>query len=267
MRCARRAAALALSERVEFVGSLPRAQALERLRSVDVLLMPSLWEGMPLAALEAMAMGVPVVASAVGGLKEIIEDGRSGFLIDDRDPGRYAAAVRGLRADPAQQRRHASPAPARSWLSGSPGRRRRRPTSTSIARRWPRHDRSLAQLRPADRPPFPRGRAALRRVLDIGAGQGADLLAAGAVQPGCALYAVEAYPPNVELLQGHGVEVVGLDLERDALPYEAGTIDVVIANQILEHTKEVFWIWHELARVLRLHGQLIRRRSQSRLRA
>ncbi|MDF2781518.1 MAG: gumH [Geminicoccaceae bacterium] len=98
-----RAAALALSERVEFTGSLPRAQALERLRAVDVLLMPSLWEGMPLAALEAMAMGVPVVASAVGGLKEIIEDGRSGFLVEGRDPGPYAAAIRRLIADPAER--------------------------------------------------------------------------------------------------------------------------------------------------------------------
>jgi len=99
----KRAAALALSDRVEFVGSLPRAQALERLRSVDVLLMPSLWEGMPLAALEAMAMGVPVVANAVGGLPEIIDDGRSGVLIEGGDPGRYAAAVRRLNADPARR--------------------------------------------------------------------------------------------------------------------------------------------------------------------
>ena len=48
-------------------------------------------------------MGVPVVASAVGGLKEIVEDGRSGFLIEGRDPARYAAAVRRLIADPAQR--------------------------------------------------------------------------------------------------------------------------------------------------------------------
>jgi len=99
----RRAAALALTDRVEFVGSLPRARALERLRTVDALLMPSLWEGMPMAALEAMAMGVPVVASAVGGLREMIDDGQSGFLIGGRDPGRYAAAVRRLSADPAQR--------------------------------------------------------------------------------------------------------------------------------------------------------------------
>jgi glycosyltransferase involved in cell wall biosynthesis len=99
----KRAAALALSDRVEFVGSLPRRQALERLRAVDVLLLPSLWEGMPLAALEAMAIGVPVVVSAVGGLREIIEDGRSGFLIEGRDPGAYAAAIRRLSADPTQR--------------------------------------------------------------------------------------------------------------------------------------------------------------------
>jgi glycosyltransferase involved in cell wall biosynthesis len=98
-----RAVALELTDRVEFTGSLPRAQALERLRAVDVLLMPSLWEGMPLAALEAMAMGVPVVASAVGGLNEVVEDGRSGFLVAGRDPRAYAAAVRRLAADPARR--------------------------------------------------------------------------------------------------------------------------------------------------------------------
>ena len=117
-------------------------------------------------------------------------------------------------------------------------------------------DRSLNYGRPIVRR-FLKAARPYRRVLDIGAGKGADLLAARAVQPDCALYAVEAFPPNIELLQGHGIEVVGLDLERDALPYQDAAIDVVIANQILEHTKEVFWIWHEIARVLRLHGQLI----------
>ena len=97
----RRAEALGLSDRVELPGSLPRAAALGRLRSVDVLLLPSLWEGLPFTPLEAMAMGIPVVANAVGGLKEIIEDGRSGILIQGTDPADYAAAVRRLTAAPA----------------------------------------------------------------------------------------------------------------------------------------------------------------------
>jgi SAM-dependent methyltransferase len=96
-----------------------------------------------------------------------------------------------------------------------------------------------------------------RQVLDLGAGKGVDLLTARAVQPDCALHAVEAWPPNVALLEEQGIGVVGLDLERDALPFADRSIEVVIANQILEHTKEVFWIWHEIARVLAPAGQLI----------
>ncbi len=97
----RRAAALALADRVEVLGSLPRADALQALATLDVLLVPSLWEGLPLAPLEAMAIGIPVVASAVGGLPEIIDHGRNGILIDGHDPGRFAEAVRLLMAAPA----------------------------------------------------------------------------------------------------------------------------------------------------------------------
>ena len=96
-----------------------------------------------------------------------------------------------------------------------------------------------------------------RRVLDLGAGQGDDLLAARAIEPGAELLAVEAYPPNVALLESLGVAVGRLDIERDRLPAPDGGIDVVIANQILEHTKEVFWILHEITRILPVGGRLI----------
>jgi SAM-dependent methyltransferase len=117
-------------------------------------------------------------------------------------------------------------------------------------------DRSLNYGRPIVRR-FLAAAQPYREVLDIGAGNGVDLLAARALQPESALHAVEAYPENILLLERQGVHVVGLDLERDALPFADASIDVVIANQILEHTKEVFWIWHEVARVLAAGGQLI----------
>jgi SAM-dependent methyltransferase len=117
-------------------------------------------------------------------------------------------------------------------------------------------DRSLNYGRPIVRRFLELARP-YQRVLDLGAGAGTDLLAARAVQPGCALLALEVYPPNVLLLERQGIEVFGLDLERDRLPFDDGTIDLIIANQILEHTKEVFWIWHEIARVLRIGGQVI----------
>lgn len=117
-------------------------------------------------------------------------------------------------------------------------------------------DRSLNYGRPIVRRFLEQARP-YRRVLDIGAGHGADLMAARAVQPDCELLAVEAYPPYAEGLRQQGVAVSALDLERDPLPFGDGAIDVVIANQVLEHTKEVFWIFHELARVLGEDGHLI----------
>ena len=117
-------------------------------------------------------------------------------------------------------------------------------------------DRSLNYGRPIVRR-FLAAARPYRQVLDLGAGKGTDLLAARALEPDCALHAIEAWPPNVALLQRAGIAVVALDLEHAPLPFAAGSTDVVIANQILEHTKEVFWIWHEIARVLAPGGQLI----------
>ena len=53
----------------------------------------------------------------------------------------------------------------------------------------------------------------------------------------------------MEELKSLGVSVFALNIERDALPFEDGSVDIVIANQILEHTKEFFWIFHQVSRV------------------
>lgn len=74
-----------------------RHDELMKLISVaDVYLQPSLYEGFGLAVLEAMAMGKPVIASAVGGLPELIEDGISGLLIPPDDPDAIADAILNL---------------------------------------------------------------------------------------------------------------------------------------------------------------------------
>jgi glycosyltransferase involved in cell wall biosynthesis/peptidoglycan/xylan/chitin deacetylase (PgdA/CDA1 family) len=76
---------LGIAKRVSFYGYCSRVD--EVLRGLDVFVLPSLTEGIPLALLEAMAAGLPVVASAVGGVPEVVEDGVSGRLVpaDDRD--------------------------------------------------------------------------------------------------------------------------------------------------------------------------------------
>ncbi len=84
---------LGLTNRVLFVEPQPHEKLVNWYRAADVLLMPSRSESFGLVALEAAACGLPVVASEVGGLQTIVENGLSGYLINDRDPWSYAAHV------------------------------------------------------------------------------------------------------------------------------------------------------------------------------
>jgi SAM-dependent methyltransferase len=104
---------------------------------------------------------------------------------------------------------------------------------------------------------FLRHAGELRTVLDLGAGHGDDLLLARDVSPESALHAVEVYPPYAAELAAQGITVHALNIERDVLPFRDASVDVVIMNQILEHVKEVFWISHEITRVLTVGGSLI----------
>jgi glycosyltransferase involved in cell wall biosynthesis len=86
-----RAAALGVAERVSFLGRVDRIGPL--LAAADVVVLPSRWEGLPLALLEALARARPVVASAVGGIPEVIEHGVSGVLVPPGDAAALADAL------------------------------------------------------------------------------------------------------------------------------------------------------------------------------
>jgi glycosyltransferase involved in cell wall biosynthesis len=96
------AARLGIAGRVTFTGLRPDVRAYHH--AFDLFLASSQFEGLPLALLEAMAAGRPVVATRVGGVPEAVDDGVEGLLVPPGDPAALAAAALSLLADPARAR-------------------------------------------------------------------------------------------------------------------------------------------------------------------
>ncbi len=94
------AAELGVGERVTFQGAVPHSSLPAYYSAADVVAVPSRYESFGLVALEAMACGVPVVASGVGGLQWTVQHGKTGFLVRRRDPKQFAAAIRAVLLDP-----------------------------------------------------------------------------------------------------------------------------------------------------------------------
>lgn len=92
-----RAAAHGLGEMMSFLG---RRSDIDRLlEGADLFLLPSDIEGLPLSVLEAMSHGLPVIASNIGGIPEIITDGKEGFLVSAGDASALAAAIQKISSD------------------------------------------------------------------------------------------------------------------------------------------------------------------------
>jgi glycosyltransferase involved in cell wall biosynthesis len=94
------AAALRLQERVEFRGLVEPENVPALLNQATMLLMASTYEGFPMAALEAMQMGRPIVTTAAGGVLEAVIDGRTGLVTPPEDSRALAEAVRFLLEHP-----------------------------------------------------------------------------------------------------------------------------------------------------------------------
>ncbi|MCZ8129704.1 MAG: glycosyltransferase family 4 protein [Steroidobacteraceae bacterium] len=90
-----------LGDQVRFLGQ--RSDVPGLLAALDLLLIPSESEGLPIAAIEALAVGLPVVGFDVGGMREVIDDGGSGVLVKPGDARAFAAAVVELLRDPARR--------------------------------------------------------------------------------------------------------------------------------------------------------------------
>jgi glycosyltransferase involved in cell wall biosynthesis len=88
------AASLSLDGRARFLGAQPRQAVFELLAAADAAVLSSSWENFPHMVVEALAVGTPVLASAVGGVNEIVRDGENGLLVPTGDVEALAEAIR-----------------------------------------------------------------------------------------------------------------------------------------------------------------------------
>jgi glycosyltransferase involved in cell wall biosynthesis len=109
----KRIAARGLQGQVRLAGSRPLDEVATWLGASDLFVLSSRYEGLPLALMEAMAAGCPVVATNVGGVGEVVADGSVGFLVPPADPPRLAEAISRIVGDPQARRVMASAARAR----------------------------------------------------------------------------------------------------------------------------------------------------------
>jgi len=94
------------------------------------------------------------------------------------------------------------------------------------------------------------------RILDIGLGWARDMLAIRAACAGMELelYGIESQPYCVENAKKEGIDAFPLDIERESIPMDDEFFDIVTSNHVIEHTKELFWIFSEISRVLARGG-------------
>jgi glycogen(starch) synthase len=263
-----------VAERVRFVGELPREQALAVVSRAELAVFPSLWESFGYVALEAMALGVPVVASRAGGLAELIDDGRTGWLVAPGDADELAEALVGrLAADSGSGRvAEAAKAEARRYdveavadvLLELYERASDRGLDASI------YHRGYRRYFRADEPTDPfhalyeRKRSAVltgladrsrQKVVDVGGGYG-RLACPLAERHDVTLVDVseemlaearERCPPEVALVQADARE----------LPFGDESFDVVLALDLLPHLPDTRQALRELARVARAGGQVV----------
>lgn len=97
----------------------------------------------------------------------------------------------------------------------------------------------------------------INNCLDVGAGAGEDLDFVRFHHPKASLYGIEYYDEYARKLEAKNIQTIRVDFETSKLPFEDEYLDLIISNQMLEHSKEVFWVLHEMSRCLKIGGHLI----------
>ncbi len=237
-------------------GAVPSREVALYMKAADLLVLPSLTEGRPVSILEAMQTGLPVLASRVGDVPEMIDDGENGVLVEPGSEKQLTMQLNRLLADSGLLKRLRDGAMQRVKQMQSP-----LPSLLGEVIETPDYDRFWLDARRGHfkRRARERARAALtllpkraRSVLDAGCGRGETLQ----MMTSCGL---EAKGVDVSTVAVNGVKELDLDaevldLEKDAIGRK---YDAVICMEVLEHLGEPGAVLRKLAGALAEGGRLV----------
>jgi glycosyltransferase involved in cell wall biosynthesis len=95
---------LGISEQVHFTGAIDQDHILDYYKAADMFVLPSFAEGLPVVLMEAMAMEIPCITTAITGIPELIDNGRDGLLVPASDSTSLTQAIEQLVKDPVLRR-------------------------------------------------------------------------------------------------------------------------------------------------------------------
>ncbi|CAO3361137.1 glycosyltransferase [Azospirillum palustre] len=265
-----------VADRVHFTGALPRNDALAVVARAEMAVVPSLWESFGFVVVEAMALGVPVVASDCGGFPEIIEHGRTGWLVPpgEAEPLRDMLIARladreGLKAVAAAGLEHAKTfdvdtvaAQVAALLENAKAERTQAAGSGIYNNGYRRHFRPDHPTTPFYRIYDEKRRAVAAelerlprmRILDVGGGYGRI------TGPFAGRHDVTLVDISHEMLAEAKERFPALTVQQaDArkLPFPDDSFDLVIAMDLLCHLPDLEAGVRELQRVVRPGGRIV----------
>jgi 2-polyprenyl-3-methyl-5-hydroxy-6-metoxy-1,4-benzoquinol methylase len=252
-------------DRVILSGPIPNDAVPEYLAAADIFVFPSLSEGTPVSLMEAQAAGLPVVASRIGGVPDIVKDGISGLLAPPGDEEALEGAILRLLDDPDERSRLARGARADGEHHASGDRSLRVAAILEHVVRSPSagafYDRYWRGTRADRRDARSRERAIAalrflegtgRDLLDVGCGRG--VVAAFMQKRGFRVRAIDVSEEAVKEARSRGVEAEVIDIEKDTVP---GSHDVILCLEVLEHLKAPGAALDRLVAALRPGGRMV----------
>lgn len=248
-----------LSDRIIFPGSVPNSVVAQFMHASDVFALPSFSEGTPVTILEALSCGLPVIASGVGGIPELVRDGENGLLIQAGSTEELFLSLQRILLQP--ELREKLSQGAKKYLPHNNSQ-----IPLKLFQKFPRRKKGISfyerfwQKRcEFDARAHTRANIALRlfgkrrgKILDAGCGSG--ILLKHLRDAGINAEGIDISETAIKRARKDGLDASRLDIERDGI---TGEFDAIFCLEVLEHTRNPVLVLTKLSRHLSKNGILI----------